>query len=926
LTLDFRVMLTRRAGVWLVFVLSLSALLGNGFQFYPGAVYDPKIPTLMQVVGHNWAEDLTDYEQLEKYLQALEKAAPRRIRVVKYGETWEGRSLYYLVIGSEGNLARLDAVKAGVRGLAFPQTLSASAAEELIHTMPAIVWLAYSIHGNETSGMEAALLTAYHLLAATGDPVADNVGAETLVIIDPIQNPDGRARFLNHYRQTRGRWPDENRWAGEHLEDWPGGRSNHYLFDMNRDWFALTQPETRARVKAFLEWFPQVLVDLHEMGSDSSYYFAPPAPPINPQMSKSQTDWHVVFGKNNAAWFDKMNFDYFTREVFDSFYPGYGEGWPMLQGAIGMTYEEAGVRGLVVKRQDDEVLRFCDAVQHHFIASLSTVETAAKNREALLRDFYRVRKAGLEGPKKEEGKGFEPKGFILDPSGDKVRTAKLARILMMEGIEVQSAKKALSLDARDYEKGELKTRSFPAGAYYVPLGQPARPLVMTLLARETLMDEPFLKEQERRYQKRLRDQFYDVTAWSLPLLYDVPCYMVQQISADDLTLLRELPSIQGQILGGKAQLAYLIPWGTNAAVHALSKTLSKGIRVYSSDKSFTQKGKTFPAGSLIIKVKGNPEDLYDELVQIARETGADIYATNTGWVEEGVNFGSGEVQFVKKPNVALAYNLPTDDSSVGALRFLIEQVYDYPVTIVPTRYIGSAFNLADFDVLILPDASGFGGGYQGALGESGAQKLKQWVSAGGTLIAIGEATRWLTEEKVGLLATSREYRDGSDVKGKPSSAAGAKPEGQEAKRKEDKAPPASAEKKPFDLEKAIAPEKELPGRTPGALVRVQLDPEQWLAFGYDAETFALVGSRNIFTPLKLDKGRNVGLYAKADRLMMSGFSWTDARDQMAEKAYLMDQPLGSGHVVAFAEDPGYRAFCDGLNILLFNAIFLGPAH
>ncbi len=918
-------MLTRLAGVWLVFVLSLSTLLGNDFQFYPGAAYDPKIPTLMRVVGHAWAEDLTDHEQLERYLQALEKASPRRIRVIKYGETWEGRSLYYLVIGSERNIARLEAVKAGIRNLAYPQTVSPSAAEELIHGLPAIVWLAYNVHGNETSGMEAALLTAYHLLAATGDSLADRIAAETVVIIDPVQNPDGRARFLNHYQQTRGRWPDESRWAGEHLEDWPGGRSNHYLFDMNRDWFALTQPETRARVKAFLEWFPQVLVDLHEMGAESSYYFAPPAPPINPQMSRSQTDWHVVFGKNNAAWFDKMNFDYFTREVFDSFYPGYGEGWPMFQGTVGMTYEQAGVRGLVIKREDEEVLRFRDAVQHHFIASLSTAETVAKNREALLRSFYEVRKSGLQEPKKEDAKGFEPKGFILDPSRDKVRAAKLARILMMQGIEVQTAKKALSIEAQDGEKSELKSRDFPPGAYYVPLAQPARPLVMTLLARETPMDEPFLKEQERRYQKRLRDQFYDVTAWSLPLLYDVPCYMVEQISTDVLAPLREPPSVQGQVQGGKARLAYLIPWGANAAVHALSKALSEGVRVYSSDKAFSQKGRNFPAGSLILKVKGNPESLYEQLVQIARDTGADIYATDTAWVDEGVNFGSGEVQFVKKPKVALAYNVPTDDSSVGALRFLIEQVYDYPVTIVPTRYIG-ALNLADFDVLILPDASGFGGGYQGALGESVAQKLKQWISAGGTLIAIGEATRWLTEEKVGLLATSREYRDGSDVKSKPTAPEAKAEVGASSKPPEEKEAPASPEKKRFDLEKAILPEKELPGRIPGALMRVQLDPEQWLAFGYDTETCVLVSSRNIFTPLKLDKGRNVGLYAKADRLMMSGFSWTDARDQLAEKAYLMDQPLGSGHVVAFAEDPGYRAFCDGLNILLFNAIFFGPAH
>ncbi|RPI28912.1 MAG: peptidase M14, partial [Acidobacteria bacterium] len=245
----------------LVFCFFLSVVCANGFQFFPGASYDPNIPSLAQVVGHDWGEAITDQEELQKYLEALEKASSR-VRVIKYGETWEGRSLHYLVIGSEKNLARLDAIKAGLRNLAYPQTLAPSAAQDLIRSLPSVVWLAYSVHGNETSGTEAALLTAYHLLAARGDQLVDLITAETLVVIDPLQNPDGRARFISHFEQNRGRWPDESRFAAEHVENWPGGRTNHYLFDMNRDWFALTQPETRARVKTFLEWFPQVFVDL----------------------------------------------------------------------------------------------------------------------------------------------------------------------------------------------------------------------------------------------------------------------------------------------------------------------------------------------------------------------------------------------------------------------------------------------------------------------------------------------------------------------------------------------------------------------------------------------------------------------------------------------------------------------------------------
>jgi hypothetical protein len=892
--------------------ISASLMLGASFEFYPGASYDPAIPTLEAVVGHGWGEEITDHRQMEIYIRALEQSSAR-VRVIRYGETWEKRSLYYLVIGSPENLARIDSIKRGLWKLANPDQAEASELEALARSLPAVAWLSYSVHGNEISGTEAALLTAYHLLAARKDPLVEKTQAETLVIIDPLQNPDGRARFISYFEQTRGRWPDPNQAAAEHNETWPGGRSNHYLFDMNRDWFALTQPETVARVKAFLEWFPQVFVDLHEMGSDSTYYFPPPAPPNNPELSGSHTEWHGVFGRNNAAWFDKRGFDYFTREVFDSFYPGYGEGWPMFHGAVGMTYEQATTRGLVVKRKDETVMHYRDTVQRHFIASLATVETTAENREALLRHFLQVRKAGID-----DGARNQTKGFLIDGGRDRVRVEKLIRNLMLQGVRVQRTTQRGSAKARDYYEHQARAREFPAGSYYVPLAQPARPLVATLLGKETPMQSEFVQEQQRRYKKRLRDEIYDITAWSLPLLYDVECFMLEEVPGGVLETLMAPPETKGRIEGGRASLAYLVPWGTNAAARSLSHLLRGGIRVYSSDKAFLQKGVTFPAGTLVVKVKDNPPDLHETLSRIADETGVMVLSTDTGWVESGVNLGSSEVRYLKKPNVALAYNLPVSSTSAGALWYLLEQVYDYPVTLIHTRQL-SAVDLRDFSVLILPDAHG-SGGFGAVLGEEGARRIKEWVSVGGTLVTLGEATRWLTDEKVALLATTREYRGGTAELDPEGSSKEAAPKGQAP------ATGANIEKKAFDLEKAIEPEKELPGATPGAILRVRVDNEHWLAFGYDTDANVLVSSRNIFTPLKLDKGRNVALYMPEDQLLVSGFSWADARNQLAEKAYLMHQRLGRGHVVAFAEDPNLRAFCDGLNLMLLNAVFFGPAH
>ncbi|MFQ5640557.1 MAG: M14 family metallopeptidase [bacterium] len=898
-----------------VFFLSTCLATAQNFEFYPGASYDQEVPTLNQVVGHTNGERVTSHAETEKYIKALADASSR-IELVEYAKSWEGRTLYYLIVASDENMSRLDDIKTGIQKLADPRKTNSAEAEHLIKTLPSICWLEYGVHGNEISSTDAGVLAAYHLVASQNDDVAAGILKNTVVIIDPMQNPDGRDRFINYFRQTRGRWPDEDPQAAEHNEVWPGGRTNHYLFDMNRDWFALTQPETRGRVEAFLQWYPQVFVDLHEMGSNSTYYFAPPADPLNPEMPRSQLHWLQTVGKNNAQWFDKMQFDYFTREVFDSFYPGYGEGWPMFQGAIGMTYEQASVRGLVVKRSDETAMHYRNSVQHHFIASISTAQTAAENREAILRYFYDYRRSAMQ-----EGARDVVKEYIFPPGKDPLRVQKLISNLLQQGIEVQRADAAFSNSkVKDYYGGKIQSKNFPPGTFIISSAQPAKRLVKTLLAKQVSMDANFLQEQQRRYKKRLRDEIYDITGWSLPLLYDVEAYMAEAASGGPFTVLKEAGETKltnGEATVAEAQLAYLIPWGSQAAAKALAHIFRKNIRVFSADKSFTQNGRTFPNGSLIIKVKDNPKDVQQKLEDIAVATGAEIVPTNSSWVDKGVNFGSGNVRFLKKPKVALAYQRPTHPYSVGWTRYILEQAYGYPVTIINTRQLGR-LDLSKYNVLILPNSSSFSGSYRQIVGDAGAKRIKTWVQNGGTLITFAEATRWLTGEKVGLLSTTREFRGGKPEKKKEQK----KPEAGKAKPK----PDAKKPEEPFDLEKALEPEEELPQSIPGAIMRVTLDTEFWPAFGYDGDANVLVTGRNIYTPLKLDKGRNIGLYMPEDKVMLSGFNWADAQKQIANKAYLMYQRHGRGHVVAFAEDPNIRAFTDGLNVLFLNAVFFGPGH
>jgi hypothetical protein len=336
--------------------------------------------------------------------------------------------------------------------------------------------------------------------------------------------------------------------------------------------------------------------------------------------------------------------------------------------------------------------------------------------------------------------------------------------------------------------------------------------------------------------------------------------------------------------------------------------------VHSADKEFTQNGKKFTRGTLIVKVKDNPDTLHVMLQRLVNEEHVEVVPTNSGWVEEGPNFGSGNVQYVKKPKIVLAYNSPTSSLSAGATRFILERKYAYPVTIMHTGQLRSA-DLSKYNVLILPDTWG---GYDRDLGESGARQLKDWVQKGGTLITFGGATQWLTGEKVGLLGTSRELKGG-----KPEKAEDGEEKGEQKKKADEKKPDIS---KPFDVQKEIQPEKELPPSVAGAIVRVSLDQEHWLTNGYDGDANVMVSSRNILTPVKLDKGRNIGLYMPEEKLLLSGFIWEESRKQLPNKAYLIHQPLGRGHVVAFAEDPNFRALFDGLNILFLNGVFFGPAH
>jgi hypothetical protein len=906
--------------------------------FWPGAQYDPKIPTLQQVVGHAPGEEITSPEQVATYLRALNQAAPDRTRLVEYARSWEGRPLWLFVIGNAQRIGALDQVKADIKRLADPRGLAAADADRLVGTLPVVVWLVHGVHGNEISSSDAALLEAYHLLAARGDAGVDAVFRDALVLIDPMQNPDGRARFLFQNLQGRAALPDPAPYNAEHDEPWPGGRPNHYLFDMNRDWFAQTQPETRGRIRIGLDYFPQVNVDLHEQGGNNTYYFAPPADPLNPHYTKAQIAGFDLFGRANAARFDERGWPYYIREVYDGFYPGYGDSWQMFHGSIGMTYEQASARALSFARTDGTVMSYRDGVLHHFNAAITTAVTAARNRERLVRDFLDYRRSAVA-----EGEKGPVREYVLVPGHDPSRADRLARTLATQGIEVRRAEDAITVGGR----------SIPAGAYLVSNAQPAGRLVRNLLDLKTEQSADFIARQEARRQRRQADQIYDITAWSLPLVYDVEVTTSATAIAARAT---PVPAAYDAPLASRtvapAKVGYLVPWGTAAAA-LTAEALAQGLRVESVGGAFTLGGRSYPIGTALVRTAGNPADLPARMSALATRHGAEVVAIDSGYIESGTSLGSPVNGTFKRPRVLLAWDLPTSSLSAGWTRYVLERRFGQAVTTVRTASLGRV-DFADYDVLVLPS-----GNYAGQIGDAVLTRVKDWLRLGGTLVTMAEATRWAVGSGVGLLDTTALLKDGrpdtpATTGAAPSSSASssppatsapaaaaasstAKPGGAIARPSGATAKPAPAETAEPPVprspaaddaayDKAIQPDRERPDAQPGALLRATVDTDHWLSAGSDGETQVVIEGARVFAPIKLNAGRNVVYYAPKSSLVASGLIWPEGQDLLVRKPYLMHQPFGLGHVIAFAEDPNYRAYTEATMLLFMNAVLLGPAY
>lgn len=847
-------------------------------ELLPGGTYNSAIPTPKAVLGYEVGDRFSDYRNLEKYIDKL-VASSERVKRVYYGESNELRPLQLLIISSPKNLSRLDEIKAGNKKLTDPRNFKSKAeVEQILNSLPGIVWLSYGVHGNEACSPEAAILTAYQLCAGT-DQRTQSILDNVIVLIDPTVNPDGRERYVQWVNSTLGTKPNTNPDAIEHSEPWPGGRTNHYYFDLNRDWAWQTQKETQGRIPLYREWMPHVHVDFHEMGHTSTYFFFPAAAPIHVEYPPEVKKWGMIYGKGNAEAFDKIGQLYYTAESFDLYYPAYGDSWPTFNGAVGMTYEQAGgSRGsFAVRKPSGEILTLRRRALNHFTTSFATLETTVKHKKERLQDFYGFWESGLKNSSRT-------KGFLIKEGTDPNRAARFVQTLLNQGIEVLQLQEPVQADAQRYFTSKPAKISFPKGTYLVSTQQPQSRLVKALLEPRTALPDTF---------------FYDISAWSLPVAYGLEAYTTESSLPLSARKITEISTVTGSVVGGRAGYAYLIPWERNDAVKLVWKLLEKGYMLQYATRSFQAVGRNFRAGTVIVLVGPQGESLHADISLSASTFGVDVYSVNSGLTEQGINLGSNYVRAIKKPSIAVVTDSPASSVSYGELWYLFDREYDIPFSAIRGRELGD-INLSKYDVLIIPD----GGDYRLVLDSAKVAKLRQWVQNGGVLVGIEGGALFLTKNRSGITAAIQESEKKDDEKTKEE-------KDEEKARKE-------AQKRETLFERE---ERERLETIPGAIFKALIDTTHPIGFGYDRELYVMKRSS---TPILLPEGAlNVGRFT-SDSTEVSGYAAKTKAKKIVEAAFIVEFRNGRGRVVLMTETVTFRMFWTGLQKLLLNTILFLP--
>lgn len=666
-----------------------------------------QITSPKEFLGYELGTRFSRHHQVVDYFQKIATELPNQIKLEEYGKTYEHRPLYLAIISSEENIQNLETIRQ--KNLKNAGVLDGDATSNDV----AIVWLSYNVHGNEASSTEASMKTIYELLTQKQEWLKN-----TVVIIDPCLNPDGRDRYVNWFNETASQPYDVDQQASEHSEPWPGGRANHYLFDLNRDWAWATQKESSSRLKIYNRWLPQIHVDFHEQGINEPYYFAPAAEPFHEIISDWQRDFQTQIGKNHAKYFDADGWLYFTRERFDLLYPSYGDTYPTFMGAIGMTYEQAGhgMAGLGIMNDEGNELTLVDRIAHHTTTGLSTVEIASKNAQKLNEEFKKF----------FNNSNSKYKSYVLKGSNDKLYALKT--LLDKHDITYGYATSG-KVTGFEYATGKNANMNTSTKDLIVSTNQPKGKMVKVLFEPQTQLADSLT---------------YDITAWSLPYAYGLDAVATTSLVSTEIAGVTPMLNTKDTKAVG-----YLTKWSHMKDAEFLSELLKQNIKVRFTEKPFTTANpeQSFERGSLMVLRGDNSklENFDDLVIEAANKFKRTLFATSSGFSKTGPDFGSPDVKLVSKPKIALVSGESTSSLSHGELWHFFEQQLKYPVTTINTKNLKFT-NLDKYNVIILPN-----GYYSNVLDEDTMKKLKTWINNGGKLIAVdGALNSFADQEGFGL--------------------------------------------------------------------------------------------------------------------------------------------------------------------------------
>lgn len=939
-------------------------------QLLPEARFDAQLPTIEEVVGIPLGQRPLGTDEVLAYFQALADASPRA-RLIEYARTYEGRPLVVLAVSDLSTIARLDAFQEEHRLRLDPRQGGVPAVEALAETK-AVAWMAYGIHGDELSSTDTAAALATWLVAGI-DERAQEMRENLLVLIDPCENPDGRNRYLAQITSFAHRTANPDQDDLSHRAVWPWGRGNHYLFDLNRDWFSMTQPESQ-RTHHIGQWIPQVLVDSHEMGANSSYLFPPPRHPFNPHLPPNTGKWELAFSHDQAAALDQHGFPYFSGEWNEEFFPGYGSSWSSYLGTIGILYEMSRTTGTLVQKKGGTIRTFAQAIEHQFTSSVANLTSLVQARPQILHDQIAARQQAVE-----QGRSGPLKGWVFAPDPRQPeRVSDLAVRLQAQGLEVERLQQDTKVRGLvDMRTGEKADRDLPAGAVLVRAAQPSGYLAHALLDPHVAMNTAFFQEERQYLEQQKGSRLYETTAWSIPLSVGIPCYWTGSDPKGSWQPFVAQETETGKPLPEKFT-SLIIDGNPDEAPRVLADLLQEGFNVRVAAKDFSVGGHDFHPGALVLRREANPHHLAARLEPVlARHTVTPV-AVNTSRSQAGPDLGGSHFDVLVAPRVGVLAGMPVSPTSFGAVWHYLDQELDLRFSNIDISRVRST-DLSRYNVLVFPPVMGGVAMYRQVIGPTGMQKIRDWVRAGGTAIGLDGGAAMLADPETEL--TQARFRSQSlalhpspvwSIAASEAEEAGrmqatglrvAKPmaEGTPPTRETshgslyDVAPLLGPGAVPFvrgiaqgtplqtqpvpmaDWVKSTLPVgKDAPDEADfaavderlrrfmpqGSHLRVQLDPELYLNYGLDEDITVWFGGDD--TLIATSPVRVAALFPDIDRLHLGGLLWPEGATRLAHTAYATREAVGRGQVILFASNPLFRRWMKDSERMFGNAVLLGP--